>query len=97
MDLIGADNPAADAEVVAVLATFFRAVGLTPQDALIMVNNRQLMENEFIQLGITGEQRKAVFRLVDRRDKMDQSDWVEYASELGLIQLADRWTGPTVS
>ena len=84
VDLIGADNPAADAEVVAVLSAFFCAVGLTPQDALILVNNRQLMESEFIQLGITGEQRKDVFRLVDRKDKMDQVEWVEYASELGL-------------
>jgi histidyl-tRNA synthetase len=84
VDLIGAANPAADAEVVAVLATFFREVGLTPQDTLILVNNRQLIEKELERLGIASDERKAVFRLVDRRDKMSQPDWALYASELGL-------------
>ena len=84
VDLIGAANPAADAEVVAVLATFFREVGLTPQDTLILVNNRQLIEKELERLGIVSDGRKAVFRLVDRRDKMSQPDWALYASELGL-------------
>lgn len=84
VDLIGAANTAADAEVVAVLATFFREVGLTPQDTLILVNNRQLIEKELERLGIASDGRKAVFRLVDRRDKMSQQDWALYASELGL-------------
>lgn len=84
VDLIGAANPAADAEVVAVLATFFREVGLTPQDTLILVNNRQLIEIELERLGITSKERKAVFRLVDRREKMSQPDWEAYAVELGL-------------
>lgn len=84
VDLIGAANPAADAEVVAVLATFFREVGLTPQDTLILVNNRQLVEKELEKLEIASDERKAVFRLVDRRDKMSQPDWAMYASELGL-------------
>lgn len=84
VDLIGAANTAADAEVVAVLATFFREVGLTPQDTLILVNNRQLIEKELERLGIASDGRKAVFRLVDRRDKMSQPDWALYASELGL-------------
>lgn len=84
VDLIGAADPAADAEVVAVLASFFREVGLTPQDALIMVNSRQLVESELNKLGIAVEDRKAVFRLVDRREKMSQADWESYASEMGL-------------
>ena len=84
VDLIGAANPAADAEVVAVLATFFREVGLTPQDTLILVNNRQLIEIELDQLGIASGERKAVFRLIDRRDKMSQPAWELYASDLGL-------------
>lgn len=84
VDLIGAANPAADAEVVAVLATFFREVGLMPQDALIMVNSRQLVENELDRLGIIANERKAVFRLIDRREKMSQPDWERYAIEMGL-------------
>jgi histidyl-tRNA synthetase len=86
LDLIGAADPAADAEVVAVLATFFREVGLTPQDALILVNNRQLMESELDHLGFASDGRRAIFRLVDRRDKMNQRDWEAYAVDQGLTK-----------
>jgi histidyl-tRNA synthetase len=84
VDLIGAADPAADAEVVAVLATFFREVGLKPQDTLIMVNSRQLVENELGQLGISASNLRSVFRLVDRKEKMGQADWESYAAQLGL-------------
>lgn len=84
VDLLGAADPAADAEVVAVLATFFREVGLTPQDALIMVNSRQLVESELDRLGIAPTGRRNVFRLVDRREKMGQAAWESYAAEMGL-------------
>ena len=87
VDLIGAADPAADAEVVAVLATFFREVGLTPQDTLIMVNSRQLVEKELDKLGIASDDRRAVFRLVDRRAKMSQPDWESYAAEMGLSAM----------
>ena len=84
IDLIGPDTPAADAELVAIVAAFFKQVGLSPSDAQIMVNNRQLMETELIALGIAPGQLKEVFRLIDRKAKMDRSKWEAYASELGL-------------
>jgi histidyl-tRNA synthetase len=84
IDLIGPDTPAADAELVAIVAAFFKQVGLSPSDAQIMVNNRQLMETELIALGIAPGQLKEVFRLIDRKAKMERSKWEAYASELGL-------------
>jgi histidyl-tRNA synthetase len=42
VDMLGADSPEADAENVAVLATFFRRVGLDPSRVLIFVNDRRL-------------------------------------------------------
>jgi histidyl-tRNA synthetase len=84
IDLIGPDTSAADAELVAIVAAFFKQVGLSPADAQIMVNNRQLMETELIALGIAPGQLKEVFRLIDRKAKMERSKWEAYASELGL-------------
>ena len=86
IDMLGVDSPEADAELIAVAATFMRAVGLDPGQALIYVNNRRLMDSEFDALGIALEKRMGVSSLVDRRSKMDPLKWDEYALELGLDQ-----------
>ena len=85
-DLIGVDSPEADAELIAVGATFLRSVGLSPERALIYVNNRRLMDSEFDALGIAPEKRLDVSNLVDRRTKMDPAKWDAYGLELGLTQ-----------
>lgn len=91
VDMIGVNSPEADAELIAVAATFLRTVGLTPQQARIFVNSRRLMEIEFDALGIPPEQRSEVSSLVDKRDKMDAKAWEAYALELGLSP--NQWTG----
>ncbi len=90
IDLIGADSPEADAELIAVAATFLRSVGLTPEKAAILVNDRRLMETSFTQLGILPEQRVEVSNLVDRRSRMEPEKWDAYALDLGLssVQLS---------
>jgi histidyl-tRNA synthetase len=83
-DLIGVDSPEADAEMAALMASLFQKVGLGPDQAKVFVNNRRLMEKELTELGISGEQQATAFRIIDRRDKLSDSDWKEYALELGL-------------
>lgn len=89
VDLIGVSSPAGDAELVAVVAAFFQRIGLLPKDALIMVNNRQLMETEITDLGIPGSKLTDIFRLIDRKDKMRLDEWLAYAKDTGL-------TGPQI-
>jgi len=84
IDLIGVDAPEADAEMVAIVANFFREVGLSPQQVNILVNNRKLVDSELAGLNIPPQGRLDVFRLVDRRDKMRPAEWAEYAGQLGL-------------
>lgn len=86
IDMLGVDSPEADAELIAVAVTFLRSVGLSPQLALIYVNNRRLMDSEFDALGIAAEKRLEVSNLVDRRSKMEPANWEAYALELGLTQ-----------
>ena len=85
-DILGVAAPEADAELIAVAATFLRNVKLDPQRALIYVNNRRLMEAEFDGLGIAPEQRLEVSNLIDRRSKMEAAKWDEYALEVGLTE-----------
>jgi histidyl-tRNA synthetase len=84
IDLIGVNTPEADAELVAICATFLQNVGLTEQQVKISVNHRKLMEQEIFELGIPRESLKSVFRLIDRRDKMSADAWDNYGKEIGL-------------
>ena len=86
IDIIGVSAPEADAEQIAVGATFLRSVGLSPERAQIYVNNRRLMTSQFDRLDIPAEKRLDVSNLVDRRSKMEPAKWDAYGIELGLSQ-----------
>jgi histidyl-tRNA synthetase len=84
VDMFGAESPEADAENVAVLATFFRRVGLDPSRVVIYVNDRRLMNAQFAALGIAPELWPAASGWIDRRAKMAPEAWLEYGAEVGL-------------
>jgi len=84
VDMLGADTPEADAENVAVLATFFQRVGLTPNEVMILVNDRRLIDAQFDKFDVAQEMRPAVSSWIDRREKMSPDGWEEYGKELGL-------------
>ena len=83
IDLLGVDSPAADAELAAVAVTFFRLVGFTSDEVKLQFNNRRLIDAEVAALGLA-DKKLAVFRLIDRRDKMSAEAWEKYASEQGV-------------
>ena len=84
IDLIGVDNPEADAEMITILATFFKTVGLKPQDVIIQVNDRHLLDTELAGIGIPDEIRPSASRWIDRRDKLSPDEWVAYGRDLGV-------------
>ena len=85
VDLIGANSPEGDAELVAIGAAFFKKVGLTPDQVGIYFNDRGLMESELDALNLTSKEiKKQVFRLIDRRDKLSPESWEAFAVEIGL-------------
>jgi histidyl-tRNA synthetase len=86
VDLVGTESISADAEIVAVAATFLKSAGLSPEQVRISVNNRRLMDGAFNDLGIQKDLRPQVFRLVDKLDKLSPKDWREYALEIGLSE-----------
>ena len=53
IDLLGSDSLEADAEIAAIGAEFFKAVGLTANEIVIYLNNRALMSEQIAALGIT--------------------------------------------
>ncbi len=83
-DLIGVDSPQADAEMAALMAEFFKKIGLSSDQVKVFVNNRRLMEGELSKLDISPDKQGKVFRLIDRRDKLSDKEWGAYALEIGL-------------
>ena len=75
IDLIGIASPEADAEMVAIMAQFYRSLGLTPKEVIIAVNNRRLIDIELDLLGISPELKASVTRLIDRKDKLTIDAW----------------------
>jgi histidyl-tRNA synthetase len=84
IDILGVDSPESDAELIAVAVSFFKLVGLKPDQVQIRVGDRQLIEAQFDSLGITTENRPELRGLIDRRSKMKPEAWETNASELGL-------------
>jgi histidyl-tRNA synthetase len=84
VDMLGVSSPEADAENAAVLATFFQRVGLSPEQVLIKVNNRRLIDSRFDAYNIPTDQRPAVSSWIDRREKLTPEAWMAYGKEIGL-------------
>jgi histidyl-tRNA synthetase len=84
IDLIGVDNPEADAELITILATFFKTLGLKPHDVIIQVNDRLLLDSELAELGLPADARREILRWIDRRDKMKATEWEGYGREIGV-------------
>jgi histidyl-tRNA synthetase len=84
VDMLGPDTPEADAETVAVLATFFQRVGLTPNEVMILVNDRRLIDTQFDKFDVKKEMRPAVSSWIDRRAKMSPAEWEAYGRQIGL-------------
>lgn len=66
-DFVGTDSTAADAEIVQVIATALKALGIG--EFLIRVNNRRVLNGAMEILGI-GDKTVDVLRTIDKKDKI---------------------------
>ena len=86
IDLIGIETAEADAELVGICVKFLQSIGITPDQVKVLVNHRELIDAELGKLGVVSDLKKAVFRLIDRKDKMPYEKWEATALEEGLTQ-----------
>ncbi|MRS02143.1 histidine--tRNA ligase [bacterium] len=86
IDMIGVESAEADAELVGICVKFLKSVNVTPDQVKVLVNHRELIDAELGKLGVVSDLKKAVFRLIDRKDKMPYDNWEATALEAGLTQ-----------
>jgi len=84
IDMVGAQSPQADAELIAICAEFFKLIGLGPDKVQILVNDRELMDQQLSKVGIRSDLKKTTLNIIDRQDKMNFTSWKSFALESGL-------------
>lgn len=85
VDLLGADTPVADAEIISLACDTFKTLGLTPEHVSIRLNDRAAADTLLRDtLNIPETLISAVFGLIDRVDKMPQDKFNAALVDAGL-------------
>ena len=84
IDLIGVDTPEADAELIAIITFLFKSLGLTPDQATVLINDRRLTNIELEKLKIPAGLRQDALGWIDRKNKMNGDAWEKYGNEIGF-------------
>jgi histidyl-tRNA synthetase len=82
MDIIGVKEVMAEAELLAAIVTFFKAVGLSAKEIGIKVSSRKVIEKVLDDLKIPKEVFAKTCIIVDKLDKLERADVVQ---QLGTL------------
>jgi len=84
VDLLGAEGPAIDAEVIGVAVAALARLGLKHSDVRVKISHRVAAAKLVRALGVAEESVAGAFELLDRRDKMPPEEFTKRAAALGL-------------
>jgi len=78
-DIIGIDNPAADAEIIALTTRIIKTAGMKDGEFICLINSRELLQRylEFLDI----KNKEEVIRIIDAKGK-----FVQDAIEAGLVK-----------
>ena len=77
LDILGVDDPLADAEIIAAACEFFRRAGLTADDVVIRINSRDVAGGLLRQLGVPEAKIEPAFMLIDRLERIGPDAFAE--------------------
>lgn len=86
INILGPESPEADAEMLAIAAEYFQTLGLTPQEIVIKVSDREYIQNELKNLDLTTDQIQQSLRIMDKKEKISMEDFREILKKEGLNQ-----------
>jgi len=75
LNILGPESAEADAEILAILATFFQKLGLTPEEVVVRVNDRSYFEQVITENGISADKYMPLLRIVDRKEKISTEEF----------------------
>ena len=84
VDLFGSHSPYADAEIIGVAYGIMKAFGANDGDFVIKVNSRASLGELCAQFGLSGDESKKFFALLDKKEKMPAGEFEAGLSALGI-------------
>jgi len=82
VDLIGEESLQADAEVIALGCNLLKKIGLSPKEVTVKINNRRFLQEKLTEIKISPDKVKSIFKVIDRKDKLEAKDWEKYLQEV---------------
>jgi len=85
VDLLGSEACTADAEIITIACNLLKELGLSPDQAVIRVNDRRALESLLRErLDISEDEIRPLFGLIDRLDKLSPEKISAAMTEIGL-------------
>lgn len=81
IDIIGFDDPRADAEVIFATVDYLREIGLSPDDVKAKMSSRRLLAAVLMQIGIGEGDLGKLYTLLDKRSKLPDETFKELLAE----------------
>ena len=88
VDLLGIDNPSADAEVIATAIQGLENLGLTFEDVVVRISHREVVVNMLLSGGVPQGKLEIALTLLDKREKMLPKVFAEKLQEHGIESSA---------
>ncbi len=89
MDILGAAEVAADAELIAAAIDMMRNLGFTSEDFKVHISSRTLLEELFIAAGLPADRCPPLFTLLDKKSKIPPAEFEEKLAEI-VPEMAKR-------
>jgi histidyl-tRNA synthetase len=90
-DVLGSDDPTADAEVIAVAVDALSSMGLTSEEVEVRINSRAMFSTLLTDFGVKVDQEGAVYAALDKRAKVTDEAFRELLLKSGVDDaVADR-------
>ena len=88
VDLLGIDDPSADAEVIATAIQGLANLGLTSEDVVVRISHREVVINMLLGGGVPKDKLDIALTLLDKREKMSPEVFAEKLKEHGIESSA---------
>lgn len=86
VDIFGRTPIKSEVDIFSVIVAFFKKIGLTSNDVVIRVSNRQILEKVLLNRKVTPENISSAFITIDKIEKLSKEDFGE---ELKKINMSD--------
>jgi len=84
LNIVGGEENAADAEVIAVAAKAMEKIGLSSSDVVFRLNDRRFMQQQLEKMGVGNDLYPAVLKAIDRKEKITPEEFFAVLTQLGL-------------